>query len=513
MSRHFRSLCGCKIGIWGGLMAMSILLSVPAAGQGVGFSQIIYPGPGNVMSMTATVSTLWWETVCQVALLANSFGDSASDGPSCGDGFMGVVAYLQVPFYPVNGSVYQVQGEHWGYFAGDGTEYIEPSGDAFIYQAPGGGGGGGGGGNCNAPVIYGVAITQQSSTTGYLEIYGSNLSPLTNFYVSNASSSVAYESSGQVNLYYSNAPPGYYQVQLTTACGASNADQFQLTGPPPPPGDPTPVITGISPSTWQAGECYCAGDPVHTFVAINGSGFGAYPSVYTNATGLSGLTAWPQSDTLIYLTFSVDPGAPYQPNVSVSVTSGGVYGGNGFVSTGGSSPTSTPQSVVISGTAPPLNPRIFWNGLDKTGATLTVVVGEAIVLTGSDGTGQSLINPRWSPGGAILKSFDGTLPNNQADFNVSTSGPGLTFHFYAAGQSVPVGFFIDDANGYTYPASIYFNIVAPIPSTTQGIASGLGPSGVLVDTNNGFPGQTLAMHYGNGTNVPGISFFNPFQPP
>jgi IPT/TIG domain len=86
-------------------------------------------------------------------------------------------------------------------------------------------------------------------------------------------------------------------------------------------GDPTPSITSIDPSTWYAGSS--------TEVAITGTGFGTNPTVQIDASGVgwSILNAW---DTEIDLEVTVDPNAPDQSDVPVTVTSNG-YDGRGFV--------------------------------------------------------------------------------------------------------------------------------------------------------------------------------------
>jgi hypothetical protein len=128
--------------------------------------------------------------------------------------------------------------------------------------------------------------------------------------------------------------------------------------------DPTPVITGITPSVWDAGT-------MTQGVAFSGQGFGTNaPTLsFSPSSGISyALTGY--NDTQIVANITVAAGTPTE-DVSVSVTSNG-YNGNGFTSGGGGqsatsspanarvqAPNNTSEITVIAwinGAAPDLNP-------------------------------------------------------------------------------------------------------------------------------------------------------------
>ncbi len=85
-------------------------------------------------------------------------------------------------------------------------------------------------------------------SSGYTVLYGNYLAPDT-----------------QVNFEYTisqSANTGPHNLTVTTAFGTSNAVTFTV-------GDPTPAISSVSPSTWDAGTT--------TSFTVYGAGFGDQP--------------------------------------------------------------------------------------------------------------------------------------------------------------------------------------------------------------------------------------------
>lgn len=106
--------------------------------------------------------------------------------------------------------------------------------------------------------------------------------------------------------------------------------------------DPTPRVTGISPSDWVPGS--------DVTVTISGTGFGTNPSVQVDGYGIY-VTVLSAGDTQIVANFSIAPDA--DPNGhNVTVTSNG-YGGNGFFAgNGGGSVSPNSNSANFSVTYP-----------------------------------------------------------------------------------------------------------------------------------------------------------------
>jgi hypothetical protein len=91
-----------------------------------------------------------------------------------------------------------------------------------------------------------------------------------------------------------NATTGSQNVTLTTRFGTSNAAPFSV-------GDPTPVVTSISPNSWNAGTSIQ--------VSIAGHGFGTNPSLTITGPGVSGYST-AVSDTQIVATVTIAANTP-----------------------------------------------------------------------------------------------------------------------------------------------------------------------------------------------------------
>jgi len=137
-----------------------------------------------------------------------------------------------------------------------------------------------------------------------------------------------------------NATIGNHTITLTTDAGS--AFGFYTVG------DATPVITGITPNSFAAGDTVPG-------VVITGSHIGTVcPSVVFSGTGTNpaaGNTTFAPNvctDSLINGTVKVDPNAdPYAPAAAVSLSGNGY--GQGFIPQSGGSAQSNPVAVSITG--------------------------------------------------------------------------------------------------------------------------------------------------------------------
>jgi len=147
--------------------------------------------------------------------------------------------------------------------------------------------------------------------------------------------------------------------------------------------DPTPNITGVSPSSWNAGAT--------TPVRITGSGFGTNPSVNITDPSSSVTTSsvTPVSDQEVDVNVTVAGNAPAE-NATITVTSSG-YNGFGFVTTQGNSPASPSISVTVVPIQVTQSPSTIFVSTGDTTDVVTVSI---------------------SPGGTYSVSFLSSLQSN-----------------------------------------------------------------------------------------------------
>ncbi|MEJ2008142.1 MAG: hypothetical protein P8Z30_08310, partial [Acidobacteriota bacterium] len=272
------------------------------------------------------------------------------------------------------------------------------------------------------PSISGVSPSGAAvESSGTITVTGSNL-----LNVCSGSTSASISGSGttltvgsvsqdgtQAVLNYSiaaNASTGSQTLTLTTCFGSGSAS-FQV-------GDPTPVITGVSPNKWPAGS--------ETSFIISGSGFGTAPTLSVTGNGVTGSAISSSTDTQISATVNVAANAP-SGIATITVTSTG-YLGNGFVSTagGGGSTNSATANASINATQAPA-PTIVWGPDSGDGANcggsniantpqnpLPVVVGQQIAFTACFPQGVTITSETWSP----------TVPAGTvvSGYNASTTG-------------------------------------------------------------------------------------------
>jgi len=315
---------------------------------------------------------------------------------------------------------------------GDGASY--PSGSSF---APGGG-----------PAYYetqyiylgstalqlssaGPTITSISpsggtvGTSGTIHIYGDNLvDPFTGQATAaitrsgvTLSAASATESVADLNdSIATNATTGNQSVTLTTRFGTSNAAPFSI-------GDPTPVITSISPNSWNAGTSIQ--------VAITGHGFGTNPSLTITGPGVSGYSTGAASDTQIVANVTIAANSPGGA-ATVEVQSHG-YTGSGFFPVNPGQPPQGSNTASVNPIPAPV-PQIMFQGANVSGQTVNVIAGQQIALTiGPPPPGLHVSSRTWS-GVNAGDAIAGWTPGQQPQIP-SPSGESFAFYWVNAGTA------------------------------------------------------------------------------
>jgi len=153
-------------------------------------------------------------------------------------------------------------------------------------------------------------------------------------------------------------------IILSTQFGSDRGDQsFTL-------GDPTPIITSVSPGAWQAGTSFTA--------TINGIGFGTSPTLTILGLQPGDITFSVVSagDNQITANITVSSSASSQ-TATIRVQSNG-YCGSGFQPANGNSSTSVPYFLPVQPVLAPV-PQIQLYGQNITSAQ-SMVVGQQIAL-------------------------------------------------------------------------------------------------------------------------------------
>ena len=190
--------------------------------------------------------------------------------------------------------------------------------------------------------------------------------------------------------------------------------------------DQTPIITGISPSTW------IAGGPA-TGVTLTGQDFGSnVPTLtFSPSSGIS-YTVTGHNDSTIEASITVASGTPNE-DVSVSVTNNG-YGGNSFApvyGSGGEPAESTPATAFVSSVPIPTNFRVDTVNSDSSGNLTWVYYWDSSISGAdvSDLTNCSVREYATYPG---LGNFNWTSPPYDTSDN-PTAHPTITPSPPAAG--------------------------------------------------------------------------------
>jgi hypothetical protein len=215
-----------------------------------------------------------------------------------------------------------------------------------------------------------------------------------------------------------NASTGDQNFFLETRFGRSNTLIFRID-------DPTPVVTSVTPSQWDAGT--------QTSITVVGRFFGTCPTLDISGPGVTGSSVSSFSDTQIQGTVTIDP-ASAGGTATVNVTSDG-YTCSGFVGNPGQPSKGSNTAQVRPKPAPA--PQITYFGTPLTG-TQTVTVGQRIELSSTATTVAPLAvsSYSWSAPspGATIASFTGSLAaGEQPSQLLSFSNPSLTFYWVSTG--------------------------------------------------------------------------------
>jgi hypothetical protein len=175
---------------------------------------------------------------------------------------------------------------------------------------------------------------------------------------------------------YNATSVGTYSITVSTKAGTSNAIQLVV-------GDPTPVISSVSPDPWQAEL-----SQVQIAVTVAGQGFGTSPTLsITGPPGVTSTFTGLLPDGSISTLVTIAAGSP-GGTATVTVTASGdpaCGGGSCFTQVNGQHPTTSATVPVRPAPTLPV-PTIVWGqGVaacqNPTGVPSTVVVGQQIVFT------------------------------------------------------------------------------------------------------------------------------------
>lgn len=326
----------------------------------------------------------------------------------------------------------------------------------------------------------------------------------------------------QVTLAYTiaqNASTGAHNITLSNHFGTSNAVAFNV-------GDPTPVITSVTPNVWQAGNSIS--------VTITGSGFGTNPTLTLSGSGVSVQSITSAMDTQIVANVSVSRQAPSE-SVTVQVQSNGY--GNGFIATTpGQSQSGSNTVSVLSIPAPAAlimqgpnsqGATICQNGTNIASSTQPVYIGQQIGFSGCvpQSVADLVISESWQP----------TPPSSGiavANFSVSSSTQGYKeiitqvtqtncgtiqncdfnpFYWIQTG-SYTFSFTYLLINGNSNSAYVTYNVSGPTPTGTNGgyFTATPTPNSVNVwPANVAFGGNKYpnpSLEFGNVNPIQGIIF-------
>ncbi len=278
---------------------------------------------------------------------------------------------------------------------------------------------------------------------------------------------------GIINVNYSvssGASLGAHSLVVSTYAGPSNAVTMNI-------GDPTPVITSLSSTTWQAGTTFS--------LTINGTGFGTHPGLTITGLGITASsysnqcsTAAAGCDTQIVTTLTIAANA-IAGTATVTVASNGYAFGSGFVAAqqgqvGSAQATAGVQSV------PAPTPTIVL-GADAmcassqsvVGTTQAVFIGQQIAITGciSVPNGLSVASQGWSrPQGVAVGGYN-VVQTQSANTGAVVPLPnlnqaGLTYYWVETGSSRQMTFTCTLNNQSTASATVGFNVTGPLVSVT-----------------------------------------------
>ena len=317
------------------------------------------------------------------------------------------------------------------------------------------------------PDIAGLNPTHGvANVSNYIEIYGSNFTPPQgglSVTLGGQPVTITYQSDNQVNVQYPAQTVGDKTLTVTTANGSKSVT-FNIAA-----GDPTPVVTSVSPSVWPAGQM--------TYFSVSGTGFGTAPTLTLQcgggacqgigSYGITQGTAWDQG---FQASVNLAPDAPTQ-DVTLIVESHGAFG-QGFA---------------------PQNPQQPNSPQGQAGAQIQGAAQPTLVLT-SNGAQISSGQTAW---------IDETpqMPNIQVHLaSASTGQPASGVATYQLTVTHTVTY-TDIQGTHTHTDTAAFpngppNQVSAGANWSPGISYFLGGDATLTWTYNSGPAQTFTFKIG-----------------
>jgi hypothetical protein len=408
------------------------------------------------------------------------------------------------------------------------------------------GGGGGGGTTCSESMIGYLPLTLQTGVPSItsispnggtvgdsnktITVTGQNLEDqlgVTGVSISGSgiTSSVSTPGASNATVTYSianNGSTGAQSFTISNSFGTSSAVTFTVV-------DPSPTVTGVSPSTWSAGSSYT--------VTITGTNFGTNPSVsIALPTGTITPTTSNPSDTSVTVSFTVPTNSP-SGSAPVTVTSRGFNGSGFYPGSSGNSPSATnnsgdvvaqtpvPQIMIIPSVSQASASQLSSctsGTLASSGSNETdVFAGQQILLCVAAPPGFSIVSSSWGfdtptdiSGGFVDGNGDvGSQPSasvggsEAADPDLTQSG--VQFYFVNPGTTETATYHWTlsngDPNGNTSTAD--FNIQGPTGVSLNDPESYMNVEQVTTQTGNNT--QSTSTYYVMGlpsVSVPGIQF-------
>jgi hypothetical protein len=259
--------------------------------------------------------------------------------------------------------------------------------------------------------------------------------------------------------------------------------------------DRTPNVTGVDPGSWGAGS---ANMTIHIF----GNDFGTCPILsITDPHNAVVLNSYSGSNNQIDASISIAANTPAE-SATITVTSRG-RNCQGFISNGGSSPSSPSINVPVAPIAAPA-PQIMFNGSNITGTTQSVVVGQPITLAAQFNpplaiASQNWSSPSWSSGTVVaqyIKAADNSSAQVVQLTNITNSS--VSYYWIVPGNSKQVTFTYTMVNGEHNSASATFNLDGPGSPSVSAVFN----KDVAVQH---FVGSDF-LELGSAINDPGITF-------
>lgn len=536
-----------------------LLLTASAGAQVVGTSAILQSTTSNQLDgysetdiQDADTAYYYYAGVDGYAFEGNNQVDEQTDAPE----YQTAVSYPSAPIH--QGNTYTIYSDHYliavyeetdGYY---NPQYYDP-GNAF---APGDGGGdptgtgydpGGGDEYLQEQLIYlGYTRVQLSTapptisslspssdirgSSGTIQVQGQNLKddlgamPTARFQDGDITVSVSSADATTASLSYNvsaSATIGTHQLVMTNTWGDSEPSNFTVGYPPA-------VVTGVSPSTWLAGNDYD--------VTVTGTGFGSAPSVSAIAAGVSAGSAYGSSPdgTQTHFHVHVDINSPNE-GVQIVVSPG--YAGSNFTcgNCNGGSPNGNAAVVVQAVTPAPTIMRVnstsdlssCTNGtaLPNGQGETDVFAGEQILLcVQNPPSGASIASQSWSvqqasdiTGGFVSTAGTGKPSRDaggrEGDRPVS-SGQSFSFFFLNINAGETVTYVWTLANGGQASATADFRVQGPtgdlLPhAQMQPPSNGIVVSGTSGSQKLSTANQPLSVRSGYA----GIEFTSTATPP